>query len=377
MKYNMALPFFAEEDIAVILEQYRVILSGEGTMTMGPFVCEFEQTFARYVGTEYSVATNSCTSALEIALRTVGVGLGDEVVIPCQTFFATGAAVAKAGATPVCCEISRDFLLDFKHLQKIVTPKTKAVILVHFAGLIHAEVFEMRDWLQERGIALIEDCAHAHGASIDGVNAGNIGVIGCYSFYSTKIMTMGEGGALTVNNQKYFETASSLRSRGDDATAKGETFIYFSGNHRVTEFQALLGLHQLKRLGEFNAKRNWLADLYKEELGDLAQSGRIRFQEVGDRRHHAYWRFIVFLETPDTPRGQIRERLNSVGIAVDWAYDPLVHLQPAFQKAHGYKRGDLPFSEALADTHFCLPMHVGLREEDIKYIAGQVKLALS
>ena len=83
------------------------------------------------------------------------------------------------------------------------------------------------------------------------------------------------------------------------------------------------------------------------------------------------------METPDTPRGQIRERLNSVGIAVDWAYDPLVHLQPAFQKAHGYKRGDLPFSEALADTHFCLPMHVGLREEDIRYIAGQVKLALS
>ena len=136
-------------------------------MSMGPFVREFEQTFARYVGTEYSVATNSCTSALEIALRTVGVGPGNEVVIPCQTFFATGAAVAKAGATPVCCEISRDFLLDFKHLQKIVTPKTKAVILVHFAGLIHADVFEMRDWLQEQGIALIEDCAHAHGAFRD------------------------------------------------------------------------------------------------------------------------------------------------------------------------------------------------------------------
>jgi perosamine synthetase len=376
MKYNTAIPYFSSEDIDEILEEYRTILSGEGLMSMGSNVQEFEKKFSNYIGTKYAVATNSCTAALEIALSSLGVEQDDEVIIPCQTFFATGSSVVRIGAKPVFCEVDENFLLDCKSFKEKVSRKTRAVIIVHFGGLIHPQIFEIKNWLKERNISLIEDAAHAHGSKIGELYGGNIGDIGCFSFYSTKIMTTGEGGMLTTNSNDIYLKASSLRSRGLDVSAGVEIFSNFGSNSRVSEFQAILGLHQLKRLEQFSSHRAKLATIYREALNPLKEKGIISFQSYPSDIKHAYWRFIVMLKNTKIDREDIKNKMGSFGISIDWPYAPLLHLQPAFKRLLGTSEGDLPRSEELAEKHFCVPIHLLIHENDAKYIAEKLKQIL-
>ena len=205
MKYNTASPYFFDEDIDDILPKIKKILKGDGLLTKGPKVKEFEKLFSQYVASKYCIAVNSGTSALEIVLKAIGINTSDEVIIPAQTFVSTGSCVTNNGGTPIFCEIDENYLMDFDDLKRKITAKTKAVIIVHYCGLIHPKILEIKAYLKERNIYFIEDAAHAHGAKIDDKFAGNIGDFGCFSFYSTKIMTTGgEGGAITLNNENYF-----------------------------------------------------------------------------------------------------------------------------------------------------------------------------
>ena len=163
MKYPIAYPYFPEEDAESIGEAVKDILRGKGMLTMGEQVAAFEREFAAYHGVAHAVACNSCTGALEIALRALGVGPGDEVVVPAQTFVATGSAVAVTGARPVFGEIDSDFLLDVEDLERRMTSRTRAVIVVHFAGLVHPRVAEIRALCDRHGAFLVEDAAHAPG----------------------------------------------------------------------------------------------------------------------------------------------------------------------------------------------------------------------
>ena len=214
----------------------------------------------------------------------------------------------KSGAKIVFCDVDDDFLLDFEFMKKLINKNTKAVIIVHFAGMISKDIIKIRDYLKEKNIILIEDDAHAHGATFGDLKAGNIGDIGCFSFYSTKIMTTGEGGMITTNNQEIYEKCASLRNRGMDINYKGELFINLGSNHRVTEFQALLGVYQLKRLDEFLEHRNKIAKIYKDELSDLIDKGIVRLQVPAQNSRHSYWRFIVFLNNYD--RDEIIKKYN-------------------------------------------------------------------
>jgi perosamine synthetase len=376
MKYKTALPYFSKEDIVEILRKYEKILSGEGLMSMGPNVQELENKFSNYVGTKYAVATTSCTAALEIALSSLGIKKNDEVIIPCQTFFATGSSVVRVGAKPVFCEVDSNFLIDFEDLKNKVSQKTRAVIIVHFAGLIHPEIVRIKSWLESREIILIEDAAHAHGATIDGSYAGNLGDIGCFSFYSTKIMATGEGGMLTTNIPEVFQKAASLRSRGLDISAGYEIFTNFGSNFRVSEFQAILGLYQLKRLEQFVDHRNKIADIFREILDPLKQKGIIEFQKYPANIRHSYWRFIVFLKKYGTDREYIQKRMGEKEIAIDWPYSPLLHQQPAFKQLLGHVEGDFPYSENLAKQHICLPIHLMIEKDDACYIAESLKYLL-
>ena len=246
MKYNTVLPYFPAEDISGMLSKFKKILSGRGLLTMGEYVESFEEKFARCIGTKYAVGTNSCTSALEIALKAIKIKETDEVIVPAQTFIATGSSIVTSGGKAVFCEIDDNFLLDFKDLKRKIGSNTKAVIIVHFGGLIHPEIFQIRKYLWNRSIYLIEDAAHATGAKIGNTYAGNIGDFGCFSFYSTKVITTGEGGMITTGNKKLFHLCSSLRNRGLDIGIAGrEQFSNIGSNRRLTEFQAILGLYQL------------------------------------------------------------------------------------------------------------------------------------
>lgn len=377
MKYNTCSPYFPPRDIRSILSEFRDILEGNGVLTMGRHVREFESKFAVYTGARYAVAVNSCTSGLEIALRSLDIGKGDEVIVPVQTFIATGSCVLTAGAKVVFCDVDSSFLIDFADLRKKVTARTRAVIVVHFAGLIHPEIFKIRRFLKEKKVYLIEDAAHACGAKIGGNHAGALGDIGCFSFYSTKIMTTGEGGMITVNDKILYELCGSMRNRGLDLNAGQEQYSLLGGNRRMSEVQGIMGCHQLKRLDEFVRHRNRIAAIYRDELRDSADAGVISFQEYPAKITHAYWRFVVFLKRAKINRDALKRSLFIKGIGIDWPYKPLLHLQPVFKSLYGAREGDFAKSEALAERHFCLPVHNGIKPRDAVFIAGALKGVLN
>jgi len=363
--YNTAYPYFPQEDIENILIDIRDVLEGKEMLTMGNSVQKFEENFKNYCDTKYAVAVNSCTSALEISMAALELTSEDEVIVPVQTFVATGSSVLKSGAKLVFCDVDDNFLLDFKSLKKVITKKTKAVIVVHFAGMISEDIFKIKQYLQDRSIALIEDSAHAHGAHINGIKAGSIGDFGCFSFYSTKIMTTGEGGMITTNNKKYYEKCASIRSRGIDINSKTELFINLGSNHRVTEIQAILGCYQLNRLTKFSSHRNKIANIYKTKLKEFINLGKIRLQNASQDNKHAYWRFIVFIE--DGNRNKIKKILNSKGIKADAPYSPLLHEQPLFSNIEKdvYTNG-----KKLSEKHISLPIHMLISEDDAEFISN-------
>lgn len=374
MKYRTASPFFKEEDIDQILHETRKILSGEGLLSMGKNVDEFENLFSEYIGSEGSVATNSCTSALEVALMSIGISQGDEVIIPVQTFIATGSAVLRAGGIPVFCDVNHNFLMDFESLKEAITSSTKAVILVHFSGLLHEEINEIKKYLEERNIFLIEDAAHAPGASLNNKKAGTFGDLSCFSFFSTKNITTGEGGMITSNNQDLLKKCSSIRNRGIDTDNNFESFIRLGGNYRMTEFQALLGKTQLNRLDEINDTRNEIANIYMKNLNSCFEEGLIEYPIVKEGIYHAYWRFWVSLKE-GIDRNEIKDLLKNESITSDWAYDPLLHLQPLFKENFDQSKS-FSKSEKLASRHICIPIHTQIQKEDAEFISSTLSKIL-
>jgi perosamine synthetase len=368
MKYNTALPYFHENDIDFILAEFGKILRGEGLLSMGHNVKEFEVEFAKYIGVAKAIATSSCTAALENILMAAGIKSGDEVIVPAQTFIATASSVIRAGAKPVFAEINSNFLLDYEDVIRRVNKKTKAVILVHFAGLIDTKVVELKDYLNSRSILLIEDAAHAHGASIHGRKAGSIGDAAAFSFFSTKIMTTGEGGMIATDNLELADRCASIRSRGLDLNANHEIFNSLGTNQRMTEVQALMGRTQLKRLDEFVDHRNHLAAVYRQNLRPAIEGGLIEIPDVPEFLRHSYWRYIVLLRNGQN-RDEIAKNMAEQSVKIDWAYQPLVHLQPVIKKLFCIDENMLPFSEKLASTHICLPIHMGISKEDVVYIS--------
>ncbi|KJZ15965.1 hypothetical protein TW85_03535 [Marinomonas sp. S3726] len=377
MKYNTAFPFFYESDIQDILSKTEDFLRGNGMLSMGKYVHEFEQKFSQTIGAQHSIAVTSCTAALETVLTSMGIGVADEVIVPAQTFIATGSSVVRVGARPVFCEVNENFILDFSDLKQRITKNTKAVMLVHFAGIIHDDVFEIKKYLNERDIYLIEDAAHAHGASINGVYAGNLGDAACFSFFSTKNTTTGEGGMITTNNPELAKKCDSIRHRGKDMDADCELFNCIGTNLRLTEFQALLGLTQLNRLNEFISHRNAVAKIYNEKLSVLFSNNLAEGPEIADGIVHAYWRYWIRLGA-NIDRENIQLKMAENAIKTDWAYSPLVHLQPVFKEMYGNEQGMLPLSEAYAQTHICLPIHFSITLEDAEFIADEfIKVVLA
>ena len=186
MKYRTALPYFPDEDINQILKESKEIFEGKYLFAKGPKVSEFEKMFSSYIGSKYGVAVNSGTSALEICLKAIDIKKGDEVIVPVQTFVSTGSSLLIMEVLQYSLEIDENHLIDIDDLKNKITSSTKAVIIVHFCGLIHPQIIELKSFLNKKNIIIIEDAAHAHGAKIDNIFAGNIGHFGCFSFYSTK-----------------------------------------------------------------------------------------------------------------------------------------------------------------------------------------------
>ena len=362
-----AFPYFPPDEQEWLGRELSQILNAQ--LAMGPRVAQFEKEFAAYCGQPYGVAFPSCTSALEAVLIALGVGPGDEVLVPVQTFIATGMVVNLTGARPVFTEIAADtFSMDFEDAWSRVNERTRGAIVVHFGGYISPQLPEFIKRMHESGRFVIEDAAHAPGAELDGKRAGSFGDAGCFSFYPTKIITTGEGGMAVTARDDVAKTVRSLQNRGRDMNNPAESYVLAGRNNRFTEIAAAMGLSQLRSLPEFLERRRSVAAIYDELLLQselfvplLAENGSAP----------SYWRYVA-TPTVSIDRAALRDKLAADKITIDWAYDPPLHLQPVFRNMLNTTPGMLPVSESIMSRHICLPVHARMRDEDAVYVVERL-----
>jgi len=369
MEVRNAGPNIPEEDIKDILNDINESLK-TGMLTLGPNVEKFENQFAQYIGVKHAIAVNSGTSALEAALRFFDVK-DSEIIVSTNSFVASANVVIFAGGKPVLCDIKAETLcMDPDDLRKKIASKTKGIILVHFVGLIPPEIKEIQDICKENDLFLIEDAAHAHGASIDNNKAGSLADVGCFSFFPTKPMTTGEGGMITTNNENLANFAKSVRHHGIEGTL--HTRIGY--NWRMSELNAILGIYQLKRLDGFINKRNQIAKKYAEELKNIQN---INLISVPSNIVHSYWKYPILLNDIIDVSLLQKTLKDKYGIAAPSVYYPPIHLEPFYKERFGYKEGVLPISEKILKKEICLPMYVGLTDNEIEYVIDALKKEVS
>jgi perosamine synthetase len=363
-------PYFSEADIAETLRLVEQCLRS-GVLVMGPLAAELERKFAEMTGVKHAVAVSTGTAALEIGLRCMELR-GREVIVPTETFVASANAVLLAGGRPVFAEVRPDTLcLDLDDVVRRITPNTAGVMTVHMAGLIQPDIEALRGLCVDRGLFLVEDAAHAPGASVGGKRAGSFGQFGCFSFYATKVMTTGEGGMLTTNDAALAELARSYRNHG--ASLQGSDYTRVSANWRLPEVSAALGLVQLTHLDEFIERRCQIAQRYREELKAVR---RLTLPPSDATLRHVYWNYIVMLEEGTDRSALARRLMDEFGVPVAWPYDPPCHLQPVFMRELGCRPGDLPQSERALRRHLALPMHVALTDDEVAHVARSLAVCL-
>jgi dTDP-4-amino-4,6-dideoxygalactose transaminase len=346
----------ARRQIADGLE--RMLSSGQ--LMLGEFTQKLEDGFASYVGTSSAVSTNSCTTALQICLLHYDVK-GREVLVPSAGFITDISVIRWAGGTPVLVDTNPDTLsFDLADLARKLTPKTKGIIWVHLTGLISPQWHEIVAFAREHGLFLIEDCAHAHGASVDGRKAWSIGDVGCFSFYPTKVMTAGTGGVLVTSDADLVRDARELRLFG---RRDGVGHVWPEGNDWfLDEIRACVAYYQLCELDDSLRRRREIARRYDEKLAGVPGFTRLH---VPAGHQPSYYHYTVFLD-PGVDYAKVSTRLKEKhGIPTKPIYVPL-HQEPVFRDLD---TGTLTKTEDVLARSLCLPLFVDLADEDVDRVA--------
>ncbi|PLJ77828.1 DegT/DnrJ/EryC1/StrS family aminotransferase [Infirmifilum sp. SLHALR2] len=314
-----------------------VLESGRLASGVGTFVHRFEEEYARFIGVKYSLAVSNGTAALHTAVASLGIGVGDEVITTPFSFVATATAVLHNNAIPVFGDIELDTLnLDPETIVDKITPRTRAILVVHLAG--HpAEMDEIMKIARENGLAVIEDCAQAIGSEYKGRKVGSIGDVGAFSFYQSKNMTTGEGGMVTTNDEAVYRKARLFVEHGSEERYYHTTLGW---NYRMTELQAALGLGQLSRIEELNRAREEIARIYSDELasldGDLVLLPKPR-KHVKHTWH--IYQVLLRLENLRVSRDRVVEAVRRENVLVLVSYPRVIYENPLFQKLDAYGRG--------------------------------------
>jgi len=361
----VAEPVLREEELANVVDAVR---SG-WISSLGRYIPEFERDFASYCGAAHGVAVASGTAALHLALVAVGVGPGDEVLVPTLTFVATAGAVRYCGARPILVDSSPEtWQLDTRELEAKVSARTKAVVPVHLYG--HpCDMDPILELAARRGFAVVEDAAEAHGAEYRGRRVGALGTVGCFSFYGNKIITTGEGGMCLTNDPVLAERLRLLRDHGMDPKRPywHEVVAY---NYRMTNLQAAVRVAQVKRLPALVGKKRTIARWYAECLAPLARAGRIRLHPEAPWARGVFWMYSVLLADTPVTVDHVRSHLSDRGVDSRPFFHP-VHTMPPYA---GGER--LPVAEALATRGLNLPSGAGLEREQVERVARALAEAL-
>jgi len=371
VKYPRAKPYFSPQMKRGILKDISGILDS-GMLTQGKYVAKFEDEFKKEINTKHAVATSSCTSALEIAIKSLGLK-NTNILVTTNTWMSCANVILLTGNKPIFVDINPDTLNMCTVDLTNKLDNASAILWVHMAGLISPDFFKIKNICDKKNIRIIEDCAHAHGATIKGKMAGSLGDVGCFSFYPTKIMATGEGGMITTNNTDIAIKADIYRNHGTTRNPQeilgldyGVTCHYPSQNYRMTEIAGILGLYQLEYLQSFIISRNHIADLYRKYLKDTPGINLLPKYEG-----HSYWNFFILLEKNINRDKFAKILLHEFGIQTANAYAPAIHQQEIFKPY--LNKTKLPVADDVLARHISLPMYTTLKEQDIYHITNCIK----
>jgi len=329
---------------------------------LGPQVQAFEREFAAYCGCEYGIGVSTGTDALVLALRACDIGPGDKVITVANTFIATVEAIALVGATPVFVDIDPEtYTMDWRQLESVLTPQTRAIIPVHLYG--HpVDMQPIMQFAQAHQLYVIEDASQAHGATYRQQRVGSIGDIGCFSlYYSKNLGAYGEGGICITNNAIINEKLRMLRDHGSRIRYQHEIL---GTNARLDEMQAAILRVKMRYLEEWNAARQAHAARYSEQLQGIVKTVPV----IRPWASHVFYVYVVQTQN----RNLLRKRLKQEGIATAIHYPVPVHLQPACVQ-YGYTSGALPVTEAVTERIVSLPMYAELTAEQIQKVVNAIK----
>jgi len=359
-KIPYAQPYITEEDVEAVTTAVR-----EKRLSQGVYVDRFEKEFANHLGCKHAIAATNGTAALHLAVAAIGIGPGDEVIVPSFTFVATANVALYMGAKPVFVDIDpRTYNINPAEIERAVSAKSKAIIVVHYGGQT-ADMDPILEIANKHGLRVIEDASEAHGATYKDRKAGSMADLGTFSFYPNKNMTTGEGGMLVTNDEELAERARLLRSQGQDSRYH---HIMLGYNYKMTDIQAALGISQLKRLSWVIERKKEAAQYYENLLKGVEE---VTSPHVMPDCVHGYMFYTVSL--PLGLRDKVAGHLNEVGVETVIAFSPPVHLQPFYISLYGYKEGYLPTTEECSRKVLSLPMYPHIRREDQDFVVESIK----
>jgi len=368
-------PLFGPEEAAAIALPLET-----GWIVQGPQVAEFERLFCELSGSPHSLATTSCTTALHLALAVLGVGAGDEVVVPAFTYVASANVVEQSGARTVFCDIDpATYNVDPESLERAVTPRTKAIMPVHLFGLV-ADMPAVGEIASRHGLAVVEDAACAVGSTLNGQHAGTFGEFGAFSFHARKPITTGEGGMLTVRDDDDAARATALRSHGGlvsdlERHNKGAFALpdhdEVGFNYRMTDFQGALGVVQMGRLQTVLDARRRLAERYTEALGELVG---LATPTVPPGAVHTYQSYVVRIDPDEAAltRDAIALEMQARGIATRQGTHA-VHLLGYYRRTYSIQPEDFPNAFDADATSLSLPLFPSMSEEEHDYVIDNLR----
>ncbi len=359
-----------EEEVQAVGDVIR-----SGWTTMGAKTLQFEREFAQYIGASYAVAVSSCTAALHLALDSIGIQPGDEVLVPTNTFTATAEVVTYVGARPVLVDIDEQTLnISVIDAERKITPRTRAMIPVHFSGL-PCDLGELQELAAIHFLHVIEDAAHALPSSYRSRRVGQISELSAFSFYATKPLSTGEGGMITTENETHARRIRLMRLHGISHDAwnrygEGGSWHYevqeLGYKYNFTDLQAALGLVQLSKCDAMFQSRRQIAETYTQAFQSIEA---IETPVARPDRESSWHLYVLRLRTDQLRinRSQFIEELAKRGVQASVHFIPL-HLQPAYQKVFGYKEGDLPVSEREYYRCLSLPIYPTMSDAEIQYV---------
>jgi len=364
MKVQLRKPFFPNKSILKIQHQIKDVLKS-GQLTLGKRVKLFEENFAKYFNMKYAIGVSSATAGLHISLLSLGIKKDNEVIVPGKTFISSANVALYCNAKPIFCDVDKfTFQLDPSKIEHLITKKTKVIIPVHLGGNI-CDMNKIKKIAKKYNLSIVEDAAHAHGATLNDKFAGTFGKIGVFSFYPDKIMASSDGGIIVTNSRQLFDKLILLRNVGRKEIGKYD-YTEIGYNYRMNEIQAILAQEQLRLLPKMLKKRREIAKIYDSEFKELSN---IRTQKISQNVNSGYYAYIMKLTKGNL--GEFRRKLLDKGIETSPMFTT-VYKTNAYKKIE--KKNYLcPISEKLDTQTFTIPLHPGLTSKQVNYVIKAIK----